>query len=218
MENENVVDVSAFYEFPSTIEETINEPDGKPFTEEEIKEIKDVFENGTDENLFPSELVIGLDTGIPGGDISPISEEEKIDLIAKLEQLREELEETEDHLFEEKLEAETVAMNTYIDGMFHMSEIQDLLQANSTNIFSNEVLEKMDKLLFKIRSLIAKERNKFNKTLVKQNLPKKDREQMLKIFFNQTKPLRDDITKFSQLVLELKRTKKVIKEAAQRKK
>lgn len=228
MENENVTDISEQGEvIPGTIEETVDvfgeieevfPKSDVTFTKEELEEIEDVLLNGSDETFMPPEAIIGLDTGIPGGDSSPMTEEEKMDLIAKLEELQHELEEADDHMFEEKLAAETAAMDAYIDGMFHMTEIQELLQANSTNIFSNEVLAKFDKLLLKMRNLISKERNKFNKTLVKQNHTKKDREQMLKIFFNQTKPLREDINKLAQLVMELKRTRKVIKEEVQKRK
>lgn len=205
MENVNIDVVSTNIDetITVTVEETVedNSVDSVDtevtFTEAELSEIEDVLINGTDEFLLPPEAIIGLDEGIPGGDSSPISEEDKMDLIAKLEELQKELEETEDDMFEQKLAAESAAMDTYIDGMFHMSEIQSLLQDSAANIFSSEVTEKFDKLLFKMRSLISRERNKFNKNLVKQNLPKKDREQMLKLFFNQTKTLREDITKLS---------------------
>lgn len=176
---------------------------GVTFTEEEITEVEKVLIEGTDENLIPD------------------WQSEEIDpdqMIKALEKMRDELEETETELINQKIEAESAALEVYIDSMFHMNEVRDLLHENSSNLFSPEFLNKTDTLLFKMRNLISKERNKFNKSLVKQNISKKDRESMMKMFFQQTKPLRDDIMKFSQLIMELKRTRKVIKESIRNKK
>lgn len=173
------------------------------FSEEEIKEIEEVLENGTEENFTSVEVE------------QPIDPDQ---LIKALEKLQEELIETELDISEQQLAAQSAAMEVYIDSMFNMNEIRTLLHENSANLFSKDLIEKMENLLGRMRRMISNETNKFNKSLNKQGVPKKDKEGMMRMFFGQTKTLRDDIIKFSQLVTELKRTRKVIKEAARKQK
>lgn len=150
------------------------------------------------DNTIPLEISVEED----------MSEEERQEMIKRLEALQAELENLPDYQ-----ELENNLLDNYVDNVFNISEISDIISSSPNAIFQKETLEKLETLHNKMKHHVETNTKKYRKQVVKSNTSKEQKAAMFLKINKELQPLKSDILNLGKLIMEIRKTQQALAKA-----